>query len=321
MPRRLRKPAGPSTGSPSNYHNRKHMGTIPALQRVLFYSNELLTAEDLSTLDNNNQQLRWLHNRTLHNWGICYGLNVMGSTGATYVTVNPGYANDILGREIILTSPVEQPIPAIPGNSDGTAATYYVVANYVDDADEPTQEQRSATACAVGGAVRLSNAPAINWRTSAQLNTGIDVVLGQVSIRNCVLNANVSAAGRRNATAASNFSIYADQIQAGALTWSVWKQGSTNLGFTAAIDTSAAKFQSSPSYIAQIVGTRNVSNPATLIVDFVSLSNQSARGFTLQLALPAIADGVNTTAITDAVAGPKLMSSLNWVVSWMGVEG
>jgi hypothetical protein len=297
------------------------MGTIPALQRILFYSNELLTAEDLSAVDSNNQQLRWLHNRTLHNWGICYGLNVIGSTGATYVTVNPGYANDILGREIILSSPVQQPIPAIPGNSDGTAATYYIVANYVDNADEPVQEQRSATACAPGGAVRLSNAPAINWRTSAQLKTGIDVVLGQVSIRNCVLNANVSAAGRRNATTASNFSIYADQIDAGGLDWSVLTQGATNIGFTTTVDTSAAKFQSSPNYVAQIIGSRNVSNPAVVIVDFVSLVNQSARSFTLQLALPAIAEGVNTSAITDPVNGPQLMSSLNWVVSWMGVEG
>jgi len=176
------------------------MSGIPQLERIVFYSGELLTADDLTALDDNNRQLRWLHNRSLHNWGIGFGLDVQGSRGDTSVTVNPGYAVDSSGREIILSNPVKQPIPAVSG-----PATYYLVANYVDDANEPVEEQRSATACSPGGAVRLSNAPAILWKTSNLLILGLDVVLAQVSIQNCVLSQPPSGAARRYATCGSPF--------------------------------------------------------------------------------------------------------------------
>jgi hypothetical protein len=292
------------------------MNYIPDLERVLFFPGELLTADDLTALDCNNRALRWLHNRTLHNWGIGYGLDVHGSRGDTSVTVNPGYANDIDGREIILSSPLVQPIPAVPG-----PASYYLVANYVDDADEPAEEQRSATACSPGGAVRLSNAPAILWKTVAQLNSGIDVVLGQASIQNCVLSASVGTAVRRYAGATPKFSVAAGQIAAQDVHWASWKVGTANVGFTAPIDTSAAKFGSAPGYTAQIAGSRSSSSPAVVIADFVSVKDASPTGFTLQVALPDLGSGINTSAITDPTGGPKLMVKLGWVVSWMGVEG
>jgi hypothetical protein len=294
---------------------------IPSLERIVFFPGELLTADDLTTLDGNNAALRWLHNRTLHNWGIGFGLNVQGSRGATSVTVNPGYAIDSLGREIILSSPLTQPIPAVSGGTGGSAAIYYLVANYVVDADETTEEQRSATACSPGGGVRLSNNPAILWKTSAQIGTGIDVILGQISIQNCVLSANASAAGRRNAAPASKFSIFAGDVGAQNVKWTLWTQGGANIGFTAHINTSAAKFQTTPNYTAQIYGGRSSSSPAVVIADFVSLAHASPTGFTLQVALPPIGSGVNNPAITDPTAGPKLMVQLDWVVFWMGVEG
>jgi hypothetical protein len=293
------------------------MSSIPDLERILFFPGELLTADDLTALDYNNRELRWLHNRTLHNWGIGYGLDVQGSRGDTSVTVNRGYANDIAGREIILSSPLPQPIPAVSG-----PATYYLVANYVEDADESTEEQRSATACFPGGAVRLSNAPAILWKTVAQLNCGVDVVLGQVSIQNCVLSGNVSTAVRRYAGATPKFSIAAGQIAAQDVKWAPLSFGSLSVGFTAPIDTSVAKFQSTPSYTAQIVGSRTVASPtAVVIADFVSVMDELPTGFTLQLLLPEMGDGINTSAITDSTAGPALMAKLGWVVSWMGIEG
>lgn len=290
--------------------------SIPSLERVEFFPSQLLEAEDLTTLDSNYRELRWLHNRTLHDWGICYGFNVSGARGDTSVTVSPGYANDITGHELIQSSPVQKPIPAIPGNSDGSPAIYYIVADYVDDADEPVVEQRSATACAQGGAVRLTNAPAINWKTAAQLDFGIDVVLGQVSIQNCALNAAVSTTGRRSAVPVSKPSLYAAAIDVQNLTWA----SMNSAGFTTQIDTSAAKFQSTPSYMAQIIGPRAIPNSKVSIADFVSVANPSPTGFQLQLALPPIAEAINTIAITDPVNGPKLMAQLGWSVSWIGVE-
>jgi hypothetical protein len=293
------------------------MSDIPLLDRIRFFQGELLTADDLTTLDSNNRELRWLHNRTLHNWGIGHGLDALGKRGDTSVTVNPGYAIDIEGREIILGSPVQLPIPAVPGPS-----TYYLVANYIEDANEPAEEQRGATACSPGGAVRLSNDPAILWKTGAQLFFGIDVILGQVSIQNCVLSGNVSGAGRRYATCGSStFSFNAGEVNALDIPWKPWTVGVSNIGFTAAIDTSAAKFRTTPRYMAHIVGSRSLTSPALVVADFVSISNASPAGFTLQVALPAVSGEVNPADITHPVKGPQLMTLLGWRVSWMGVEG
>jgi len=299
------------------------MSDIPDLERILFFPGELLTADDLTTLDGNNNELRWLHNRTMHNWGIAYGLDVLGNRGDTSVTVNPGFAVDSDGHEIILSASLQQPIPAVSGGLGGTAATYYLVANYVGDADESVEEQRSATACAPGGAVRLSNDPAIMWKTVAQLNAGIDVVLAQVSIRNCVLSASPSTAGRRNAsTCGSQFTLSAGEVDATGVTWEPLAAGGKNIGFTAAIDTSAAKFQSTPKYTVQIVGNRTLAKPALVVADFVSIANESPTGFTVQVALPSFSSSeINSAAITDAASGPKTMAQLGWRVSWIGVEG
>jgi hypothetical protein len=297
------------------------MGVIPNLDRIAFFPGELLTADDLTTLDSNAEQLRWLHNRTMHNWGIAYGLNVQGARGATSVTVNPGFAVDSLGREIILSASVAVPIPAVPGGAGGSAATYYLVANYVDDADETVVEQRSAAACGAGGAVRLSNDPAIVWKTTAQLTSGIDVVLGQVAIQNCVLNAAVSGAARRSAAFDSTFAVISGVVNAKDATWTAISTGGTNSGFTVAIDTASAGFSSTPAYMAQIVGTRTLGGAAGLIVDFVSVSNATATGFTLQVSLPSIGGGINPPQITDPTAGPALMAELGWQITWIAVEG
>jgi hypothetical protein len=300
---------------------RNDMGTIPNLDRIAFFPGELLTADDLTTLDSNAEQLRWLHNRTMHNWGIAYGLNVQGARGATSVTVNPGFAVDSTGREIILSASMVVPIPAVPGGTGGSAATYYLVANYVDDADETVVEQRSAAACGAGGAVRLSNDPAIVWKTTAQLKSGTDVVLGQVSIQNCVLSAAVSGAARRNAAFNTMFAVTSAVENASDVEWLAINKTGTNSGFTVAIDTSSASFSSTPAYMAQIVGTRTLSSPTALVIDFVSVSNPSATGFTLQVSLPALGDGINPSQITDATAGPAMMAELGWQITWMAVEG
>ncbi|HML13965.1 MAG TPA: hypothetical protein VK456_11685 [Xanthobacteraceae bacterium] len=290
------------------------MVTIPTLERVVFFSGELLTADDLTTLDSNNQALRWLHNATLHNSGIGYGLDVIGTRGATSVTVNPGYATDSEGRELILSTSMKVPIPAVPGAAGGGAATYYLVADYVDDADEPPEEQRSATACSPGGAVRLSNDPAIRWKTPSQLNA-VDVVLCAASIQNCVLAADVSGAVRRSAAFATSPFVAAGTIAASDIKWTLWEESGTRVGFTAAVDTSAASFQSTPSYSVQVIGSRLLDSK-DVIVDVVSIAKTSPTGFTLQVALPALHNDVNPSSLS---AGDLL--KLGWEIAWMGAEG
>lgn len=278
---------------------------IPEIERVLFYPTELLTADDLTTVDSNREQLRWLHNRSLHNWGIGIGFDVLGVRGDTSVTVAPGYAIDSDGREIILSASVTQTIPAV------LSGTYYLVADYVDDSGQIAVEQRGATACGGGGAVRLSNDPLIAWKTLSQLNIGIDIVLAEVTIQNCVLKSAPSPAPRRYSACGSMPYLRAGEIAASALAWMPWPAAS---GFTAVIDTSAARFQSIPIYTAQIIGSRTL--PPLIVADFVSVTAPSPASFTLQVATPPMGAGVNTPGMIS----PATFTTLGWQIVWMGIE-
>jgi hypothetical protein len=299
------------------------MTDVPQLERVRYFAGELLTADDLTTEADYERQMRWLHNRSLHGWGIGFGLDVLGSRGDTSVTVNPGYAVDSDGHEIILSGAIQLPIPAVPGGSGGAAAAvYYLVANYVADADEPALEQRDAAPCmTTGGSVRLGNAPAIRWKLPSQLQTGLDVVLGEISIKNCVLAAAVSTAPRRYARSRSALAIYAGELTATEAQWQSWLQGAVNIGFTVAVDTSAARFNTTPLYTAEIIGARTLEQPPLVVTEFVSITNAQRDGFTLQVALPNLSASVNQKMVVHPVTGPKLLARLGWRIGWIGVEG
>src|SRR2546423_14021062 len=114
--------------------------SIPDLERITFFDGQQLTASDLTDLQGANRELRWLHNRSLHNWGIGTGLGVMGERGSRTVTVAPGYGIDHAGREIILTETQVLPVPAVASAAGGQEAVFYIVAAYRPDQEQPVTE-------------------------------------------------------------------------------------------------------------------------------------------------------------------------------------
>ena len=64
---------------------------LPAVERPQFFDGERLTAGDLLDAQTYERELRWLHNRCLHSWGVAVGLAVHGRRAATRsVTVGAG---------------------------------------------------------------------------------------------------------------------------------------------------------------------------------------------------------------------------------------
>jgi hypothetical protein len=75
---------------------------LECLDRTRFFAGQLLSEADL-----NNEQSYWmaksrLHNRYLHGWGIVCGLQVTCSDCDGWVNINPGYALDPCGNDIIV---------------------------------------------------------------------------------------------------------------------------------------------------------------------------------------------------------------------------
>ncbi len=302
---------------------------IPLLERIEFLDGQQLTAEDLTALDDSNTQLRWLHARSLHSWGIGIGFDVKGNRGDSSVMIGPGYAVDCLGREVILTSERTKTVPAVPGQTDGTEATYYLIAAYLGDADQAVAEKRPGI-CVPGGTVRLTEEPLLAWRLPNELREGQDLILARAYILNCQLSRPLSLAERRYARPSQQPYIGAGQTVAGGTSWKVWLDSKNQpIGVMTVVDTSSALFRTIPTYMAHIVGERllvNKANPIVLVV-FAGVVDATPDRFTLQVTLPRfgkIAPNVNPVLPPNADGTPGILGvirQLNWHVVWMGTEG
>ena len=283
---------------------------IPDIERVTFFTGQRLTEKDLVALQRANRELRWLHNRSLHSWGIGIGLAVVGERGDSAVTVEPGYGVDCLGREIILTAPQTIPVPAVAHGPGGGEAIYYLVAAYQEDADQKVAERRPGV-CLPEGTVRLSEEPRLEWRRPEQLQEGLELVLAQAWIQNCQLSRPLSLAARRFARPSQQPYIAAGQTDREKTAWIPWVVSEQTVGVLTHVDTSAARFRTTPRYIAHVVGERLVIIDAenVMIVSFPAVAAATPAGFTLQVLLPELAGfGIN-------------FNQLGWHVVWMGVEG
>jgi hypothetical protein len=78
-------------------------------ERPRYFAGKMLTAEDLELEQRYHIEKRWLLNRELRGPGIVSGLEV--SRGDGFVTVEPGFALDSNGREILVAEPRQLAIP------------------------------------------------------------------------------------------------------------------------------------------------------------------------------------------------------------------
>jgi hypothetical protein len=114
--------------------------------------------------------------------------------------------------------------------------------------------------------------------------------------------------------------------------WTFFTGTSGIAGIQAAIDTSSAGFQRTPTYTAQIVGTRVLKadtgsgSPNGVLVDgFGSVVSPTSSGFVYRLVMPRNLKSGPYTLNPDAIFVAKtldtLRAALKWSVAWMGVEG
>ena len=289
---------------------------IPGIQRPQFFNGQQLTANDLAELQRTNQELRWLHNRSLHGWGIGIGLAVTGEAGDSAVMIEPGYAVDCQGREIILTKQRTITVPSVARDT-----TYFLVAGYQPDEDQKVAERRPGV-CTPEGTVRLSEEPRIDWKTAVQLQEGKDIVLAQAQIENCQLSRALSLAARRYSRPASQPYIAAGQtINDGKSKWERLEDGDDRV-ITRQVDTSTARFQTTPYYQVHVVGDRHFLSEETCEINLIngisSVVDVSPARFQIQvrIQMESIAGPPSADDLLDIVN-----KGLKWQVVWMGIEG
>ena len=83
---------------------------MTGFERPRYFAGKLLTAEDFELEQRYHIEKRWLLNRMLHGVGVVSGLAVVPS-GQGKVTVEPGFALDPSGREILVSEPQQLAVP------------------------------------------------------------------------------------------------------------------------------------------------------------------------------------------------------------------
>ena len=304
------------------------MAEIPVLKRPAFFDGQRLEAGDLSETSLFHRELRWLHNRSLHNWGIAFGYAVTGKRKARAVQVHPGYAIDCEGRELILAAGQAIPIPAVGGDDNGEPKTYYLTVSYTADADL-TPETRAGV-CGTSGAVRLPEQPTLRWQEPNAFRYGLDVVLATIEVQNCQLAADVSGASRRDAVPEQQPYVAAGQTTAGETKWRLWPNGNTPLGVATTVSTTSAGFRNTPSFQAHVIGERVVPNTDFVVDGYAQVNAPTPFAFELIVLLPEARIGnfvLNDREFIINQLVPRIESTdpekggLGWYVVWMGLEG
>jgi len=327
------------------------------LERLQFFNGQRLDATDLQGIDDLNRQMRWLHNQSLHQPGVGSGYAISGAKGDREVTIQPGYAIDSSGREIILTDPIVQAVPPVANDGAGNPVPYDLTVSYPGATDLVEAETRDGI-CVPAGAVRLREAPVFCWIrldkiTSAmqsQIDTGQRIRLARAYVLNCQLYQPLSLAQRRNARpptrpyVACGSTNPQTETSSPSDSWALLPPSATlafGIELERHVDTTAACFRTAPCYTARISGVRTFPvnapriGPTQLLLDgFVSVLNASVAGFDVHVLIPNIlmeqgnlSMAPQVQALLPAALGmttsdtPAGATRNDWRVVWVGVEG
>ncbi|MEV4937449.1 hypothetical protein [Streptomyces zaomyceticus] len=302
---------------------------LPAVTRPAFFEQQVLTAEDLMRLVATEQSLRELHHRTLHGWGISSGMEVTGAVGQSLVTVAAGYALDAAGRELLLTEAVELDVPAVAGGADGEE--FCLTVRWTEDAEAAVRLRQGG--CGSQGAVRLANDPTLQWLPGAVVRSGFDVVLATAVVRDCRLVSPPGTALRRRVPVPPH--VATGTTPPGATEWHTVKNKAGEVtAVRTDIITADAGFGAEPMYLVRLDGQRMTRTPGgsgrPCLLDGSPYVSE-ADGKQLTVVVPLVTgftesdEGsgpvpVNPTALLNDDLPTVIGTTLDWCVSWVGLE-
>lgn len=306
------------------------MGTIDETgysERPQFFDGQRLLAADLQGLEAFNREMRWLHNRSLHQPGVGRGFAVAGGRGARKVTIQPGYAIDVLGREIALSRPHVASVPPVAGEENGTPVYYDLTVSYPSDEDLEKAETREGI-CMDRGVVRLREKPIFCWvrlekregdRFEAKddglgldVREGRKIVLARAAVARCQLDKDLSTAERRSARPPRQ--PYIACGEATDVKWQVGVEGERII-IAADVSTAEADFGNTPCYEARVKGERPLQIGHSLVLDRATyVMNATRDGFRFAV----LVMDLSSEGPPGALEGSLFE---DWSIEWMGVEG
>jgi hypothetical protein len=317
------------------------------VERLRFFDGQQLFASDLQAIEASDRDLRWLHNRSLHQPGVGNGYAVAGRKGDREVVIQEGYALNAAGAEIVLREPQVEQVPPVSGEPGGGPAYFDLTVSYPND-DELEEAETREGVCLPRGVVRLRERPvfcwvrlrldanrtlrAVNERHALEIQTGMKIVLARAEVLNCRLNADLAIALRRRARPPRQPVI---RCETQAVDWEFWdyqrevrpsgipegpaKTERVFLGFKRLIDTTRAGFRVTPCYSARITGERplevRLGSASTLLLDGPAYIDQpTPTSFFCHIPVVVLLGQMKFEDAVTRLAGQR------WALTWLAIE-
>ncbi|HET6765584.1 MAG TPA: hypothetical protein VFH27_18020, partial [Longimicrobiaceae bacterium] len=140
------------------------------IQRLRYFDHQLLGVPEFADEQQYHMDMRRLHNRLLHTWGIADGLEVHYSAANQRLTVEEGTALDAAGREIVLQQQRDLDLAAFDGQ------TVWVTLAYGEVQTAPVTDGQATD---YG---RWEEAPRLELSATRPADSGQQLVLGRVHV-------------------------------------------------------------------------------------------------------------------------------------------
>jgi len=268
----------------------------PEIERFQYWEGQRLRSRDFRDQVGVEAQLRWWHNRALHNtFGVRYGLHVeevLVQGTLTAVKIECGLAYDCFGRELIIQTEKRIPIPDTVGI---TAKQVLLVVSYKETAAFPSKRE-VLNACAPGS-VQLEE-PQFIWVAVHEFRHEHGVPIAKVKYQGAGRPPEYDHRFRvppsralRRPRVASGATIPGDTP------WELWTEAVrtgrglqlVNLGMQVDIDTSAFGFSETPLYFAWLSGqVRKAANIAFFPTPILHIASASYKQFRVRLWMPTL---------------------------------
>ena len=232
-----------------------------------------------------DDQLRWWHNRALHQtYGVAHGLQVAFELDGDVriARVRPGLAYDCFGRELQLQDERRLPVP------DAAEELALVIAYQADEtppcSPPPAGYCRDCRTPDAGITFRWLPHSAFTPHDGIELATTAEVKNGEDAT-----DAQMFAPKRARAMTRPRTGRGA--TVPGETAWKPWVEPGADeiilAGIQVEIDTSAAGFTATPCYFAEITGSMwNSVIPMMLILPFTHIDEATKTGFTFRILAP-----------------------------------
>ena len=227
------------------------------LDRIRFWQGQRLRGRDFRDQTAAEAQLRWWHNRALHNaFGVRFGFKVEPVAGDdSIVEIGCGLAYDCFGRELILQTGKKIELPAI--NPDGESKIT-LIARYKETTQFRSKRELSGV-CATS-----PETPGFLWKRSSevQLADGVPIARWTYDSQHVPVPDVTFSAPRARALARPR--VGSGMTVPGHTAWEPWSErvlslgrvmSDMQLGVQVTIDTSAAGFTETPRYFAWLEGS------------------------------------------------------------------